>query len=118
VVVLLTDGVPNLYESPDALIGTYMANNPDSDFYNDGQYWCDAALMQSSMMQAKKWLVYPVGIGLGTEYGFMDRMARMGGTANDDGESPRGSGNPAEYEQRLTDIFKNIITNPKVRLVQ
>jgi hypothetical protein len=118
VVVLLTDGVPNLYESPDATIGAYMANNPDGDYYNDGQYWCDAALMQSAMMQSKKWLVYPVGIGLGTGYDFMDRMARMGGTANDDGESPRGSGNPAEYEQRLTNIFEDIITNPKVRLVQ
>ena len=48
----------------------------------------------------------------------MDRSARMGGTANQDGQSSRGSGNPAEYEQRLQTIFQNIITNPKARLVQ
>jgi hypothetical protein len=48
----------------------------------------------------------------------MDRMARLGNTANSQGESARGSGNPAEYEQRLTDIFKKIITSPKLRLVQ
>ena len=39
-------------------------------------------------------------------------------TADSAGKSPRGSGNPAQYEQILTDIFKNIITNPKIRLVQ
>jgi hypothetical protein len=48
----------------------------------------------------------------------MDRMARMGDTANNKGQSVRGSGNPAEYEQRLTEIFKKIITSPKLRLVQ
>ena len=60
----------------------------------------------------------PVGIGLGTDYGFMDRMARTGGTADDDGLSPRGSGNPADYEQRLTDIFEEIINNGRMRLVK
>jgi hypothetical protein len=45
-------------------------------------------------------------------------MARLGETANDDGQSPRGSGNPAEYEQRLVEIFEEIINCPKVRLVQ
>lgn len=118
VVVLLTDGVPNLYETPDSQIDTYISKNPDADYYSNGQYWCDAALMQSAAMQGKKWQVYPVGLGLGTDYGFMDRMARLGGTADDRGQSTRGSGNPAEYEQRLTDIFEEIITTPKVRLVQ
>ena len=69
-------------------------------------------------MQAADWQVFSVGIGLGTDYDFMDRMARLGGTANDAGQSPRGSGNPAEYEQRLTEIFEKIITNPQIRLVQ
>ena len=59
-----------------------------------------------------------MGIGLGCDYDFMDRMARMGATANTSGQSPRGSGNPADYEAVLTQIFQNIITNPKLRLVQ
>jgi hypothetical protein len=47
----------------------------------------------------------------------MDRMARMGDTDHD-GQGPRGSGNPADYEARLTEIFQNIITSPKLRIVQ
>ena len=74
--------------------------------------------MQTSMMQGNNWYLYPVGIGLGCDYDFMDRMARMGATANSSGQSPRGSGNPADYEAVLTEIFQNIITNPKLRLVQ
>ena len=118
VVVLLTDGVPNVYVSGDGDIDSYMSQNPSGDYYGGGYYWYDAPLMQAAKMAARKWSVFPVGIGLGTDYGFMDRMARVGGTADSAGQSPRGSGNPAEYEKKLTEIFKNIITNPQVRLVQ
>jgi Flp pilus assembly protein TadG len=119
IVVLLTDGQPNLYVSSNSSISTYRNQNPSSNFYGgSSKYPHDAALMQSALIQGDRWFLYPVGIGLETDYGFMDRMARMGGTANSDGQSPRGSGNPAEYEQRLTDIFEKIITSPKLRLVQ
>jgi len=118
VVVLLTDGVPNLYSSSIKDINKFMSESRGSDFYNNGAYWLDAPLMQAAMMQENRWCVFPVGVGLGTDYGFMDRLAHTGGTADDDGLSPRGSGNPAEYERRLTDIFEEIITNPQVRLVQ
>lgn len=118
VVVLLTDGVPNLYVSSRSEIDAFIRDNPRTEFYGDGRYWCDAPLMQTLKMQAAGWQVFPVGVGLGTDYGFMDRLARLGGTADDNGQSARGSGNPAEYEQRLTEIFKKIITSPRVRLVQ
>lgn len=118
VVVLLTDGVPNAYLSAISDIDSYMSKNSDSNYYGGGYYWYDAPLMQAGKMAAKQWDVFPVGIGLGTDYNFMDRMARMGGTADSAGQSPRGSGNPAEYEQQLTEIFKEIISNPHVRLVQ
>lgn len=118
VVVLLTDGVPNLYVSDPAEISRYIAQSDSRDFYNNGAWWLDAPLMQAMQIQEAGWQLFPVGVGLGTDYNFMDRMARMGGTANDDGQSVRGSGNPAEYEQRLAEIFEKIITNPKVRLVQ
>jgi hypothetical protein len=119
VVVLLTDGLPNLYSSSSTTIDAYISSHSElTDFYNNGAYWCDASLMQAASMNAENWSLYPVGIGLGCDYGFMDRMARLGNTANSQGESARGSGNPAEYEQRLTDIFKKIITSPKLRLVQ
>jgi hypothetical protein len=61
--------------------------------------------------------VYPVGMGMGTDYDFLDRMARI---ANTDvgGLSPRGSANPAEYEDVLTDIFSDIVNNAGSRLVE
>ncbi len=119
IVVLLTDGQPNLYSSSNSTISTYRNQHPSSDFYGgSGSYPQDASLMQTSTMQGNNWYLYPVGIGLDTDYNFMDRMARMGATANSSGESARGSGNPADYEARLTDIFEKIITNPKLRLVK
>jgi Flp pilus assembly protein TadG len=118
VVVLLTDGAPNDYSTSEAEINKFMVDNPSGDFYGNGGYWLDAPLMQAASMKSKKWDVYPVGVGLGTDYGFMDRLARLGGTADDTGRSPRGSGNPAEYEQRLTEIFEDIINGGKMRLVQ
>lgn len=118
IVVLLTDGVPNLYSSDPAEIDRHMSQNPDPDYYANGDYCLDAALMQAMQMQTDRWQLFPVGVGQGADYDFMDRAARLGGTSNDDGESPRGSGNPAEYERRLTEIFEEIITNPQVRLVQ
>ncbi|MCC6127066.1 MAG: VWA domain-containing protein [Pirellulales bacterium] len=120
IVVLLTDGVPNLYDSSayaNPTIGGYISAHPSGDFYASDNYR-NTSLIQTSMMQGKHWQVYPVGIGLGTDYDFMDRMARMGMTADQNGQGPRGSGNPGEYEARLTEIFESIINNPRLRLVQ
>jgi hypothetical protein len=118
VVVLLTDGVPNLYSSSGSDISSYMSANSSSNFYSSGPNAKNAPLMQADIMKAGGWYVYPVGLGLGTDYDFMDRMARMGNTANDDGEAARGSGNPTLYEEVLTDIFEEIIRSPKARLVK
>jgi Flp pilus assembly protein TadG len=119
IVVLLTDGKPNLYTSSSTTISNYISQHPSSNFYTGGSNNSyDAALMQASIMQRSNWYVYPVGIGLDCDYGFMDRMGRMGTTADKNGASPRGSGNPGEYEAVLTGIFQKIITNPKLRLVQ
>ena len=120
IVVLLTDGVPNLYDSSaytNPTISSYISSHSSGDFYASDNYR-NTSLIQTSMMQGKHWQVYPVGIGLGTDYDFMDRMARMGKTADPNGQGPRGSGNPADYEARLTQIFEKIISNPRLRLVQ
>lgn len=118
VVVLLTDGVPNLYVSSNGVIEKFMRDHPRSEFYGHGAYWYDAALMQALAIGQDNWMLFPVAVGLGADYDFMDRLARLGGTADEEGRSPRGTGNPAEYERRLTAIFEKIIANPKVRLVQ
>ena len=56
--------------------------------------------------------------GWSCDYTFMDHMARMGNTADNNGQAPRGSGDPTVYQAVMTQIFNNIITNPKLRLVQ
>jgi len=120
VVVLLTDGVPNLKSSGNTTISNYRTAHPSTDFYGGSgdNYYYDAALMQAHAMEALGWKVYAVGVGLGCDYEFMDRMARMGSTENDDNQRPRTSGHPISYEQELSAIFRQIITNPQVRLVK
>jgi hypothetical protein len=117
IIVLVTDGIPNVTTSSSGSINSYMTSNPDSNFYGGGYDWLDGPIMQAKQAQGKGYKTYPVGIGLGTDYNFMDRMARAGATADKDGKSPRGTGNPAEYEQRLKQIFQDIISNAGVRLV-
>jgi Flp pilus assembly protein TadG len=117
VVVFLTDGIPNIPTTAANTITNYITAHPSPDFYGSSETSKNAVLMQCMTMQSSKWQTFPVGLGLGTDYTFMDRSARLGGTAKA-GESPRGSGNPAEYEVRLKTIFQNIISSPKARLVQ
>ncbi len=116
VVVLLTDGVPNAWQSSTGTINSYISTNPNTDYYASDYKWLNSALMQAAMFEDQNTVVYPVGIGLGTDYNFMDRMSRLA-KSDKAGQSPRGSGNPAEYEQRLTDIFEEIIKNPGGRMV-
>jgi hypothetical protein len=119
VVVLLTDGMANLYSSSSSTISNYMNSNPSSDFYGGSSNTAsNAALMQAAMMNSGKWKMFPVPLGLGADQGFMDRMARMGGTADDNGQAATSSGDPSAYEAELTNIFKQIVDNPQVRLVQ
>lgn len=118
VAVLLTDGMPNAYSSTAGAIDGYMTSNTVSEQYGGGYYWLDAALMQTHMLEAEGVEVYPVGIGMGTDYDFMDRVSRLGGTGGSDGQSPRGSGDPSEYELLLTKIFEDIVKKPTARLVE
>jgi Flp pilus assembly protein TadG len=118
VIVLLTDGVPNLYSSSNSAINSFISANSNSDWYGSSSYAKNAPLMQAMKTQLDGWYMYPVGLGLGTDYTFMDRMARMGQTADGNGEAFRSSGNPTLYEEVLKDIFEQIIRTPRARLVQ
>jgi hypothetical protein len=109
--------VPNVWQSSNTSINSYIASNPDPDYYASDYVWLNSAIAQAARIEEENSVLYSVGIGLGTDYNFMDRMARVGKTDNS-GLSPRGSGNPAEYEQRLVDIFSEIITNPGGRMVE
>jgi hypothetical protein len=121
VVVLLTDGMANLYSSSSSTINNYINAHPSSNFYTSGNSTAtasNAAMMQAGSMNSGKWKLYPVPLGLGADQDFMDRMARMGGTDDDNGQAPTSSGDPSSYETELTNIFKQIVDNPQVRLVQ
>lgn len=117
VYILLTDGIPNVWQTADDDIDQYQIDNPSGEFYGGGYYWLDAALIQAFRIEDKKQTLFPVGMGLGADYDFLDRMARIAGT-DEGGLSPRGTGNPADYEQQLINIFTDIIRNPGSRLVQ
>ena len=65
VVVLLTDGIPNLKSSSDATVSSYRTSHPSSDYYGGTSAYCyDAAIMQTAIMQSKRWKTFPVGVGL------------------------------------------------------
>jgi hypothetical protein len=118
VVVLLTDGMPNLKSSSSSTIDDYQDDHPSDYFYGDGWHSNhDAALMQVNAMQNKGWQTVAVGVGLGTDDSFMDRLSQMA-TKDADAEAPQTSGNPAEYETELRAIFKQIVDSPRVRLVE
>jgi hypothetical protein len=110
--VLLTDGLPNLKD-----VNTPAAPNPlPPGWPTDTNE--KAAMTLIYNMQGNKWRIFPVGIGMGANYDFLDCAAVTGGTADPDGKSPRGTGDPTQYEETVKNIFKNIINNPKARLVQ
>lgn len=118
VIVLVTDGMPNVWESDTTSINGYMTANPSSEFYAPGYDWFNSVLMHTSRFYNKeRGTLFPIGMGLGTDYGFMDRIARLAET-DDAGSSPRGSGNPAEYEAQLIQTLKDIVNRPGSRLVE
>lgn len=118
VVVVLTDGQPNIVSSSSTTLNNYISANPSSNFYTtSGKNAFNAPIMQSDAMNTKGWKTYAVGIGFGTDYDFMDRVARMGSSADSNGQAPRNTGDPSQYEAKLKSIFQDIIVNAGVRLV-
>src|SRR5262249_24877791 len=93
--ILLTDGVAHLQKSSNSTIASYRTSYPSSNYYGGGSdYPSDAALMQADTMNSGHWKLYALALGLAADYNFMDRMARMGGTADDNGHAPTTSGDP------------------------
>jgi Flp pilus assembly protein TadG len=123
IVILLTDGVANLKDSSNSTVSSYEAAHPNtfngvSNYYGSSDYNSDAAFMQASIMQGGNWHVYALGIGLAVDTDFMDKMARVGNTADSNGHAPVTSGDPTSYETEMTALLDQIINNPQVHLVQ
>ena len=120
VLIFMTDGRPNLYDTPDSEISDYISDNPDEDFYSGNSYWDrtkNAALIQAASGNRNNALVFSIGMGIGSDHDFMDRMSRLGGT-DKAGGSPRTSGDPAEYEESITKTLEDIIRYAGVSLVR
>ncbi len=117
VIVLCTDGVPNVWQSSSTDINAAIGVYPSGDYYASDYVWYNSVLRQAADMQRKKVKLYPVGMGLGADLGFMDRVARLAQT-DVGGLGPRGTGNPADYEQQLINIFQKIINTRSGKLVK
>lgn len=120
VVVLLTDGVPNLYSSSSTKISNYITANPNSNYYTSGSIPQNAAMMQAATMLGNNWSVFPVELGLQGNADFMNRIYSItkGETTKTVSSPYDATGNPADYETNLITIFNDIISNPKLHLVQ
>lgn len=124
--IFLSDGIPNLKTSADSVISNYTVNNP-GEWFTSGSMMMhrNAVLMQTDQIRKLGWKVHAVGVGLGTDRTLMDRIARMAGTGIPDPSNPNGpkisafaEGNPADYRQRMTAIFDNIVAMPNITLVR
>lgn len=127
VVIFLTDGIPNVKVSSNTTVDSYVSSHTAEWFNSSGSYYRErnAAMMQVSSMQSKGWQVQSIGIGLGCDRTMMDRMARLAGTAVTDPSnttgpkiSPYATGNPADYQNRLTSIFNDVVKGRSIGLVR
>jgi hypothetical protein len=118
VVVLLTGGPPDLYVTSPGQLDEFLRERPSPEFYGKGANPCDAALAQIVQMEAKRWAVFPVGVGPGGQGDFLDRMARLAATADPSGRGPHAAGSPSECQQRLTGILVKVLSERQFRLVQ
>jgi Flp pilus assembly protein TadG len=121
VVVLLTDGKPNLYSSSNTTISNFRTTHPNTNFYGGtSSYPQDAAIMQASLMQAGNWMFFPVCLGLESDTDFMNRIYTVakGKTGATETSPYAASGDPTTYEAQLRELFDQIISTPRVRIVQ
>jgi Flp pilus assembly protein TadG len=126
-VIFLTDGIPNIKSSSNSTITNYANSHTKGEWFGSvtNQYERNSVLMQTDIMQALGWKVNAIAIGLGADRSMMDRMARMGGTAQADPTNVNGpkisayaTGNPADYQTRLTGIFQGIVGASNVKVVK
>jgi hypothetical protein len=127
VVVLLADGPPTGKVSSGPEIDEFVAAHPSSQWYTTGDYRYErqAVLMQVMAMREMGWRIHAVGLGRAVDQPLLDRVARLGGTAEQlaaDPAIPPGArsagGNPLEYEARLTAEFQRLLARPRVKLVR
>jgi hypothetical protein len=126
VIIFLSDGVANIMQSSATTVTNFTSANPSPEWFTTGLYINErnAAIMQC-WPGSPSVNIFPVGVGLATDRGQMDRMARIAGTAKTDPSNPTGpkvsqfsSGNPGDYQALLTAIFNSILSTGGVQLGQ
>lgn len=127
VVMIVADGPPSGKVSSSAEIDQFVTEHPSSEWYGATEYRYErnAVLMQVMKMRQLGYRIHGVGIGRAADVGLLDRIARIGGTAEpltNDLQLPWGArcvgGNPAEYQQRLTLELQRMLDSPRVKLVR
>ena len=117
-IILLTDGMPNLYESDESDIDSHILNNPSGDYYTgSGQYARNAPLVQADQIAGDDIQLFGLSMGMGANADFMGRLARLART-DQDGQPLSTAGDPYRYEEILTDQLRDIINNGGIRLVK
>ena len=118
VVVLITGGLPDVYSVDPSEIDGYIRHHPTGDFYQDSAYALNAPLMLAAKMRADRWQVFSVGVGPKSDADFLDRMARCAATADASGHGAPISADPGRHQRQLTLIFQEIVSSPRIRIVQ
>ena len=117
IIILLTDGKPNLYESSQSTINDWIADNPSPEYYDASQPHMNAPLMQAAQAQRDDTLLFGLSMGMGSDGDFMGRLARLANT-DTDGQPLTTAGDPSRYEEVLTKVLQEIINNAGIRLVK
>ncbi|QDT15560.1 pilus assembly protein TadG-related protein [Alienimonas californiensis] len=119
VIVIVSDGIPNAWTTEESEVAAYRATLPaedEAEFDLPGATWLNAPLMHAHSWRSEGQTI-PIGMGLGADHDYADRMARMARTADAAGSSARTSGNPAMYEEELRRIFEDYL-RPRPTLVK
>jgi len=129
VIVLITDGMPNVWDSDEIVIDPYYDMDVDRYYYPSWEIYNSSLMQTHRFRHDEGGALYAIGMGvvapyvgiepgLHADYTFLDRMAQLAHTADSNGFAPQSSGNPAEYETVLTGALQEIVTTPGSRMVE
>ncbi|MGQ9505595.1 MAG: VWA domain-containing protein [Thermogutta sp.] len=118
VVILLTDGHPNCCVSSPKTIQDFLSESVDS---SDVSSWSQAqlaALMQALRCYQDGWTFYPVGVGMGVEREFINKLAACSQPGANDESFDQVADHPVGRVEKIVEILRRIIDHPPIRLVQ
>ncbi len=118
VVVLLAAGVPDVCSADRFKVDQFVRVHPSKEFYSDGSFPSNAALVSAARMRAGGCRVYPVAVGSLVDADFFDRLARLGGAGESYAQNVAAAVNASDAEGGLVGVLKEIVSTTEVQLVQ